>query len=220
MQQITNSITALLQIFTKTEAKNLPLISSNYKWSQFSHVRYRRIPQLSHQPFTAEDWIQYPVSPYGTSSGQHGSGTGYFFKYFCFPLPVPFHNDPHSFLHLPPMPHNHTIWWCHYIRLKTCLWFSSNTSEAYQCCPVTRHYGNNSTSARYCTCRQSGLMVILRGSCGCCRIDLRHVIGALTGRQSIGGRGGARGILTGIWYLALATQIIEKTDGRRLRAAP
>jgi len=22
-------------------------------------------------------------------------------------------NDPYSFIHLPPMPHNHGNWWCH-----------------------------------------------------------------------------------------------------------
>jgi len=37
-------------------------------------------------------------------------------------------NDPYSFIHLPPMPHNHGNWWCHKTRLRKCLCCSSNTT--------------------------------------------------------------------------------------------
>ena len=112
-------------------------------------------------------------------------------------------NDPYSFIHLPPMPHNHGNWWCHKTRLRKCLCCSSNTTlkhinGLHNHCSHLLQDITVIPASLLDTCRNSGLMVILRRSCRCGRIDLRHIISAFTGRQPIGCCSGACRILTGI----------------------
>jgi hypothetical protein len=46
---------------------------------------------VSRRPLTTEDRVRSRVSPCGICGGQSGTGTGFFPKYFGFPLLVSFH---------------------------------------------------------------------------------------------------------------------------------
>lgn len=56
---------------------------------------------VSRQPLIGDAPVRSQVSSCDICSGQSGSETGFFLpQYFCFPLPVSFHQMPHTVLHL------------------------------------------------------------------------------------------------------------------------
>jgi hypothetical protein len=83
--------------------------SYSYRHRCFSHVTD------SLWPFTMESWVQFQVSPWGVCDGQSSTGLG------LFPSTSGFHHlyhstsSAHTFIHLPPTPHNLNNWSHHFL---------------------------------------------------------------------------------------------------------